>query len=155
MLTRLLSFLAAALLAAAVPAAAQSTESLAREMREMADSVSGVRVGTGAPADKVVFFGRDPEGHLLITGVAALAPGAPLEGVAEGAIAVLRTRASASPTPAAADLQLAQSANVPVFIVGEWRTPPVVWEIRRQEGGLAYREIDARGGAGAWTTPPR
>jgi hypothetical protein len=69
----------------------------------------------------------------------------------------MRTRtatSSGNAAPEAGDFQLAARATVPVCIVGEWSNPPALWEIRRQGNGVAFRRIDARGAAGAWTAPP-
>ena len=155
---RILAALALAAIAALAPAAAQQpADNLPAEMRRMADALNGVRVGTGTRADKVVYFGRNAQGALLVAGIAALAPGAPLEEIPGSAIAAMRTR-SATPNgnaaPDPADFRLAARATVPVFIVGEWSNPPVLWEIRRQGSGTAFRQIDARGVAGAWAPPP-
>jgi hypothetical protein len=156
MIQRILAAFALAL-ALAAPAAAQGDERLAREMRQVADATSGVTIGGGAAADKVVYFGRRGDGELIITGIAALAPGAPFEAIPDEAIAVLRTRASttsrnAAPEPG--DFALARESDRPVFIVGEWRTPPVLWEVSRRGDGVAWREIGADGRAGAWMQPP-
>ena len=145
-------------IAVLAPAAAQQPgDNLPAVMRRMADGLSGVAVGRGAPADKVVYFGRNAQGALLIAGIAALAPGAPLEEIPASAVAAMRTRAAtangnAAPDPA--DFQLAARVAVPVFIVGEWSDPPALWEIRRQGSDTAFRRIDARGVVGAWAPPP-
>jgi hypothetical protein len=150
--------LAAGLLALAAPAFAQPGDdsALLRTVRVVADATSGQRIGNGTVADKVVYFGRNTAGEIVVTSVAALAPGAPAAEAPAGAIALLRTRAAtpggnAAPDPA--DLALARATGIAVFIVGEWRSPPVVWELLRQSGEVRIRDVDAQGSAGAWRAP--
>jgi hypothetical protein len=156
MLIRTIAALSLAL--AAAPAVAQDDARAAREMRDVANSVSGVRIGGGAAADKVVYFRRGERGALVVSGIAALVPGGPLSDVPAESAAALRTRATSSnggTAPEAADFALARSNAVPLFIVGEWRTPPVLWELqRRSDGSVVWREIAADGTPGAWTAPP-
>jgi len=158
MIHRILAVLILTLAAAFAPAGAQGDERLAGEMRQIADATSGVTIAEGAAADKVVYFRRRGDGELIITGIAALAPGASLDEVPSGAIAVLRTRASTANgnvAPAPGDFELARRSGVPVFIVGEWRTPPVVWEVRSGGETVSWREIGADGAPGAWNASPR
>ncbi|HEX8526662.1 hypothetical protein [Allosphingosinicella sp.] len=142
------------LLGSPVPAAAQPDDSaFLRSMREWAEATSGVPVGNGTPADKIIFFGRNRGGELVVATIAALAPGGAWGDPAEGAVAALRTRAAASPAPYPDDLAFAARSGIPVFIVGEWQTPPMVWEVRRQGTGAHYREVGAGGAPGPWRSP--
>jgi hypothetical protein len=151
MLKRFLFVLIAAL-ALGAPALAQDGDTgLLRTIRAIGDATSGQRVNGGAAADKVVYLGRRGAIY-VVTSIAALAPGG--EGVdpPAGAVAVLRTRAAtpggnAAPDPA--DLALARRTGLPIFIVGEWRTPPMIWQVAAGR----YREIDGEGRAGPWRTP--
>ena len=153
-----IAFLLAAALLIAVPATAQPGDDtvLLRTMRAVGDATSGQRVGNGAPADKVVYFGRNGRNEIVVTSVAALAPGAPVAAAPAGAIALIRTRAgtaNAHAGPDPADLALARDTGIGVFIVGEWRTPPIIWEVRRQGADIRWREIDHLGVAGPWRAP--
>lgn len=155
----LIRTIAALLIAfAAAPAAAQGDARMAGEMRGTADAISGVTIGGGAAADKVVYFTRGRDGALVVSGIAALVPGGPLNDVPAESAAALRTRAASSnggTAPEPADFALARSNAIPLFIVGEWRTPPMLWELRRQnDGSVVWREIGADGTPGAWTAPP-
>jgi hypothetical protein len=150
--------LAAAVLASSVPALAQPRDdaTLLRTVRTVADATSGQRIGNGIVADKVVYFGRNARGEIVVTSVAALAPGAPAAEAPAGAIALLRTRAATpggNQAPDPADLALARTTGIAIFVVGEWRSPPIVWEVLRQGAELRIRDVDARGVAGAWRAP--
>lgn len=154
-LSRLFFALAAATIA--VPAAAQSADDagLLRTVRAIGDATSGQRIGSGRAADKIVYLGRNG-GRIVVTSIAALVPGGEWVDPPGGAIAVLRTRASTpgnNGAPDPADLAYVQRTGLRVFIVGEWATPPVIWEIARQDGQARVREIDARGVAGPWRAP--
>jgi hypothetical protein len=145
-------FVLAAALALSSPAVAQGGDvALLRTMRAIGDATSGQRINGGAAADKVVYLARRGASY-VVTSIAALAPGG--EGVdpPAGAVAILRTRAAtpggnAAPDPA--DLAAAARTGLPIFVVGEWRTPPMIWEVVAGR----YREIDAEGRAGPWRAP--
>jgi hypothetical protein len=146
---------AAALLSMAAPAAAQSGDEtiLVRTARAIGDATAGQRVGNGAAADKVVYLGRNGQGTIVVTSIAALVPGGDASAPPAGAIAMVVTRASSAngnQTPIPADVALARSAGLPIFIVGEWATPPVLWELLRQGDAVRVRDVDAAGHAGPW-----
>jgi hypothetical protein len=148
-------FAPALLLSFAAPAAAlQGDEaSLLRTARAIADATSGQRVGNGGPTDKIVYFGRNGQGQIVVTSVAVLAPGADAVAPPAGALAMVRTRAAApgpNLMPDPADLALARASGIPIFIVGEWRAPPIVWEIVRQGSDVRVRDVDPLGAAGPW-----
>ena len=152
---RSIKLLFAAALAMAAPAAAQSGDdsTLVRTARAIGDATAGQRIGNGAAADKVVYLGRNGQGTIVVTSIAALVPGGDASAPAASAIGMIVTRAAAansnqSPNPA--DVALARTAGLPVFIIGEWATPPVIWELLRQSGTVSVREIDAQGRAGPW-----
>jgi len=150
--------LAAAFLAA--PLLAQSDDpALFRTVRAIGDATSGQRIAGGGAADKVVLFGRRAGGDIVITTVQALAPGGSGSGIIldGGTIGLIRTRAAtpgANAAPDPDDFALARRAGFLVFIVGEWRTPPVIWQIATQGDTVRWRELDARGRAGPWQVPP-
>lgn len=123
-------------------------------VREIADGLAGVTINDGKVADKIVYLGRDSKGEVVINGIAAVAPGTN-EGIEppDKTIAIVRTRASTSNNnmaPELADERLAMCRNLPVFIIGEWAKPPIVWEIRRVSSGITSRTIDAQGKPGDW-----
>jgi hypothetical protein len=144
------------MLALQPPAAAQADDvNLLRTMRALGDATSGQRVNGGQIADKVVYLGRRGATY-VVSSIAALVPGG--EGVEPpaGTVAVLRSR-SATPggnaAPAPGDVALALRTGLPIFIIGEWRTPPVIWEVVRQGTAVRYRELDPQGVAGPWRAP--
>jgi hypothetical protein len=149
-------FAASACLAAAAPAQAQDEVTLLRTVRAIGDATSGQRIGGGHAADKLVYLGRNAQGAVVVRSIAALVPGG--EGVdpPQGTTAVIRTRASTgngNRAPEASDLAFAARAGMPLFIVGEWSTPPRIWEVARRGPAAAFRDIDAQGRAGPWQTP--
>jgi len=141
--------LAFAALIAAAPALAQGDDAeLLRTMRAIGDATSGQTIGQGQAADKIVYLGRT-NGHLVIVSVAALVPGGDGVDPPPGCVALLRTRAVATPAPLPADFALAERTRLPIFILAESGDSPAIWEIV----GGRFREIDARGAPGAWRTP--
>jgi hypothetical protein len=71
---------------------------------------------------------------------------------------VLRTRVStagANQTPDPADFEAAAQSRVPLFIVGQWSNPPVVWEVLRDGDDTSYRVIDGDGWPGPWRARPQ
>jgi hypothetical protein len=144
-------------LAAEVQAPAQTGDevTLLRTMRAIGDATSGQRLASGAAVDKVVYFGRNGQGQIVVTSVAVLAPGADGLEPPAGTIALVRTRAATAggnEAPDPADLALARRTGIPIFIVGEWRTPPVIWEVRVQDAGIRIRDVDSQGVPGPWRT---
>lgn len=161
MLTRLFPAIVAsliALLAWQVPASARIDDSdMLEAMRAFADITSGELVGDGKPADKLIFFGRTARGDLRTIGIQALALGGEWAEPMQGAIAIMRTRASTSngnKAPEQADLDYVRRTGIPVFIVGEWSAPSPIWQIVRHSGQVRWREIDARAEAGPWQGAP-
>jgi hypothetical protein len=155
-----LAVLAMSALAMPLEAVAQPDDGveIARSMRQFGDLTSGQRIGGGEVADKVLAFGRNTGGELVVTQIEILAVGGEWNELPAGAVAAMRTRVSTSEgnsRPEQADLDLAVRAGIPIFIVGEWSSPPVIWEIRREGTGAAVREIDSEGVAGPWRTPAR
>jgi len=146
---RMILALAAAAMAAPAPVQSADETALLRTVRALGDATSGQRIGNGQAADKIVYLGRSG-GRIVVTSVAALLPGGDWVDPPAGAIAVLRTRASAAEP---ADVAYALRIGMPVFIVGEWASPPVILEIGSQGSAARLREIDARGVAGPWRTP--
>ena len=149
--------LALALATIAAPAAAQGADEVAllRSVRAIGDATSGQRIGGGQIADKIVYLGRR-DGRIVVTSVAALVPGGDWVDPPPGAIAVLRTRASApgdNEAPDPADLAFVRRTGLRAFIVGEWAAPPAIREIARQDGQARMREISPRGVAGPWRAP--
>jgi hypothetical protein len=146
------SLLALAVLVTAVPALAQADDpALLRGARSLGNDVSGLAIGHGAIGDKALFLGRRG-GEVLITGLVALVPGGELVEPTGNPIAVVRTRSSApggNGAPDPADFAYAARTGVPLFIVGEWRSPPLIWEVV----GARYREIDGAGAPGPWRSP--
>jgi hypothetical protein len=142
---------ALAVVALAAPAAAQSADdaALLRSVRAIGDATAGQRIGAGQAADKLVFLARSG-GRIVVTSVAALVPGADWVDPPAGAIAVLRTRASASDP---SDVAYAQRTGLSVFIVNESASPAAILEIARQGGAIRLRDIDSRGLAGPWRAP--
>ncbi len=130
-------------------------DDLARSMRTFGNITSGQRIGGGAAADKVMWFGRRADGELVVTRIEALPLGGPWGELPPGVVAVMRTRASTpgNAAPEAADVDLARSGNIPVFIVGEWRSPPVIWEVRAEGAAVRVREIDDQGAPQPWRAP--
>jgi hypothetical protein len=146
--------LAALLLAA--PASAQSTDDpvFLRSIRSIANVTSGQRVANNAMVDKVVCITRE-NGRLIVIQIQALAPGGPSAGidVPQRTVAIMRTRAAtpdgnAAPDPD--DIAFAARTGLSIFIIGEWATPPAIWEIARQEGQVRVRAIDSEGRPGPW-----
>ncbi|MEA3013694.1 MAG: hypothetical protein QOD42_2239 [Sphingomonadales bacterium] len=143
-------------LLAAAPASAQSVDDpvFLRSIRSIGDNTSGRRVANNAVVDKVVCITRE-NGRLIVIQIRALAPGAPsaqIE-VPARAVAILRTRAAtpggnAAPDPD--DIAFAARTGLSLFIVGEWATPPVIWEVARLEGRVRVRAIDSDGRPGPW-----
>jgi hypothetical protein len=142
------------LVSAPAPALAQSDGALLRTIREFGDMTGGQGGGGGPPVDKILTFGRQGD-EVMVTGMAVSPPGQ-WPALPEGALAILRTRASAAEgnrMPSAADLDFVRRTRARLFIVGEWSTPPVIWEIALQREGVRFRAIDGGGRGGRWQTP--
>ncbi len=160
MVKTMVAALAAILLAVAAgqsPALAQPDDAgFVRTMRQFADITGGQQTRGGQVMDKVLAFGRNAAGDIVVTAMLVLPPGAEWVEPPPGAVAVMRTRTSTpnnNSAPDPADLAYAQSTGVRLFIVGEWVRPPVIWEVARQGGQARTREINAQGAAGPWRTP--
>jgi|GEM_PF-1780527 len=147
-----------ALLAGQAPALAQADDvGLLQEMRGFGNITSGQRVGDGKRADKILMFGRNAQGNIVVTEIQALALGGDWVEPKDGAIAIMRTRASRAhnnDAPDPADMDYVRRTGARVFIVGEWSKPPVIWEIARQDGQVRWRSIDGAAHAGPWRAVP-
>jgi hypothetical protein len=161
MLSRLAVAIAAvsiAFLAGQAPALAQADDAkLLQEMRGFGDITSGQLIGDGKRADKVLMFGRNAQGHIIVTEIQALALGGDWVEPKEGAIAIMRTRASTAhhnEAPDPADMDYVRRTGARVFIVGEWSKPPMIWEIAREDGQVRWRSIDSAAQAGPWRAVP-
>jgi hypothetical protein len=144
----------------APPAAAQTDEAgFIAAMRQFADATAGQQVGSGRPADKVLYFGRNPGGEIIVTSIVALAPGAAWDSPPQDEhplIAAMRCRGSSPANnshPDPADIAYARTTGVPVFIVGEWQEPAIVWEVVWVDGQARTRAIDTEGHPGPWQIP--
>lgn len=145
--------IAAAALALATPALAQSDRDLLRTIRAFGNGTAGQRVGGGAPVDKVLVLGRRGR-EIVVTGMGASPPDRWPEAAA-GTLAILRTRASTpggNGAPDPADIAYVRRTGLRVFIVGEWARPPVIWEVARQGSQVRIRAIDAEARPGPWRT---
>lgn len=141
--------------AIAAPAfAAQEQVTLSVAARTVGDSVARRPVGPdGEQADKLIAF-------IVKDGELGLGPTVLLEQdtiaepvVAEGTVALLRTRPAIRrprSEPDAIDIALARSVSIPVYIVSEWRKPPVIWEVAVSGDAVNWRTIDESGLAGPW-----
>ena len=111
--------------------------------------------GAPAPArtDKVLLFGKDADGKLILSGLAMVPEDTSVMTLPDNALAVLRTRtknAEGNKRPDANDLRFARGKRIPVYIMGEWSKPPVLWEIDPTAKPLRFRTIARDGSAGAW-----
>src|ERR1043166_655325 len=128
-------------------------------MRRFADITAGRQVGGGAPADKVLYFGRRPDGTIIVTSIMALAPGGaweappPDEHPLIPAMRCRPARPGNNSRPDPNDIAYARTIGVPVFIVGEWARPAVVWEVVWLEGQARVRAVDRQGHPGPWQIP--
>ncbi|HVQ07162.1 MAG TPA: hypothetical protein VMS43_01880 [Allosphingosinicella sp.] len=146
----------------AVPAYGQSGPEgdFLRSVRGVADIISGQRVGPQGDqvVDKVLGIGRDDAGAMIVTGIQVLAPGASNDGIQINgrAIAALRTRASTpggNQAPDPDDIAYVRRTGLRLFIVGEWATPPILWEIERDHSNARLRAIGPDGRPGPWQAP--
>jgi hypothetical protein len=151
--------LALAALLLAAPASAQSVDDpiFLRSIRSIGNGTSGQRVANNAVVDKVVCITRE-NGRLIVIQIQALAPGAPSAeiDVPQRAVAILRTRAATpggNDAPDPDDIAFAARTGLSLFIVGEWATPPVIWEVARLAGQVRVRAIDSEGRPGPWQAP--
>lgn len=156
----LLIALTALLLAPAAHAQPRGADDLLEHIRTLADLTAGQRVGPQGDqtADKVLGIGRNAAGAMIVTGIQVLAPGASADGiqVSDRTIAVLRTRASTpggNLAPDPDDIAYVRRTGLRLFVVGEWATPPVVWEIERDQGNVRLRAIGEDSMAGPWQVP--
>jgi hypothetical protein len=131
-----------------------------QSVRTVADLTSGQRVGAQGDqiADKVLGLGRDAAGAMTVTGIQVLAPGGSSNDIQVGArtIAVLRTRASTpagNRAPDPDDFAFVRRTGLRLFVVGEWSTPPALWEIARDHDQIRLRTINAEGAPGPWQAP--
>jgi hypothetical protein len=138
-----------------LPAQPSDEPSLQFYVRTYGNDVAAEPSGTvdGFPADKLVVLKQGPyEPTVMGTAVAPAGSVVTLQ-LDENAIALLRTRTSNSHDfnrPDEADIALAQAVDVPVFIVGEWNSPPLIWEVRLTGRRLAWRHVDRFGLVGPW-----
>jgi len=138
-----------ALALAAMPASAQ--DDVPRQVRGFADATAGAQ----APADKVLHFGRRAS-ELVVTSMEVVAAGGSPRAVPD-AVAVLRTRAAPGSNrdmPLASDFDFVRRTGARLFVVGEWATPAVMWEVTpHAEHGVRFRLIGPDGAPGAWAVP--
>lgn len=124
---------------------------LGLEVRGFADITSGVPTSKGR--DKVLFFSRNASGELVVSEIALVpSKGANLSPPADSA-GVLRTRTANSKKkrqPDAEDLRFASAFSIPVFVLGEWSKPAMLWEIDSVSRPLRFRAIAANGISGSW-----
>ena len=123
-------------------------------VRSYGDMVGGEQAGRGE-FDKIVQLGRNAQGGLVIEHVTITVLNAPWPTVPwpPGTVAVMRTRAATAngnSGPEPADLDHAVRTGIPVLVVGDWRSPPVIWQIEREGSRTRVREIDAKGVPGPW-----
>ena len=140
----------------AAPALAQAEDdALTNSARELGNSMAGARTGGEVPADKAISITRE-NGQVFVTGMFALTPNQWVD-PPEGSVAMLRTRAvtSGNNGPEPADLDYAQRTGLRIFIVGEWASPPLIWEVVGDEAQVRMRDIDGEGRAGPWRTLAR
>lgn len=132
-------------------AVGQSTgDGLGSEVRGFADATAGAPIAKGA--DKVLFFDREGNGVVVI-GISVVPMINAKVSAPADAVAVMRTRsrnAAKKRMPDAEDLQFAAQIKLPVFIVGEWKKPPIMWEVDGQSNPRRFREISQQGKSGAW-----
>jgi hypothetical protein len=152
--------LTALLIAPLAHAQADGADAFLQSVRRAAGMTAGQRVGPGGDqvVDKVLGLGRDPQRGMIITGIQVLAPGASNDGIRipDRAVALLRTRAATpggNRTPDPDDLAYVRRTGMRLFIVGEWSTPPAIWEIERDQGAVRLRAIDSEGRPGPWQAP--
>jgi hypothetical protein len=148
----------AAVIAWQCPASAQGDDrEMLRTMRAFAEITSGQRVGGGQSADKLLTFGRNASGEIVVTGIRALAEGGEIGEPPEGAVSIMRTRATSSSRkgpPDPADLAFVKRTGIRAFIVGEWSRPPTMFEIERQGDQVRWRKIGADSKAGPCQPDP-
>jgi hypothetical protein len=157
MLRQLVAALAACLLlsmAGQGTAFAQAEDAtLLEPMRAFAGMIGGELAGDWKSGENIVTFSRSAEGALRTTGrPVPTAPGEWAE-PEKGTVALMRTRPSSPDdisVPAAADLDFVGRTGIPVFIVGLWSTPPMMWQIARQDGRVQWREVDVDAKPGPW-----
>jgi hypothetical protein len=138
----------------ALISSAASTQSpndgLGSKVRKFAEVTATARGPKGA--DKVVFFGRNGSG-VFVNGIAVVPMVNAKISAPADAVAVMRTRsknASKKRSPDAEDLQFAAQFKLPVFIVGAWKKPVVIWEVDSQTDPKKFRTIGPQGSAGSW-----
>ncbi|HMJ92549.1 MAG TPA: hypothetical protein VK472_00470 [Allosphingosinicella sp.] len=161
MLKRLSLAVAAALIASLAwqsSAAAQADDGgMLLEMRGFAAMTSGQRVGGGQAADKLLAFGRNASGEVVVIEIRALVPGGELGDPPEGAIAIMRSRTTSSSKkgpPDLADLAFVRRTGMRTFILGEWSRPPAMFEIARDGEQVRWRKVGADAKAGPWQMLP-
>jgi len=140
------------LAAIAAPLEAQSIEpSLQYFVRAIGNEAA--EIGRREGSDMVVFLIQgeyEPE----VGGVAKTATGSTVDpGLDDSAIALLRTRSTndeGTRKPDALDIALSRTTEVPVFIVGNWQSPPAIWEMRVTGNRVSWRVVDKVGLVGPW-----
>ena len=157
MLKRLVAALTAGLILAAAgqgPAFAQAEDdTLLEPMRAFADMAAGNLEGDWKSGENVVPFIRSADGRLWTKGQPIpAAPGEWAEPEA-GTVALIRTRASrpADPSdPTDSDLHFVARTGIPVFVVGLWEKPPLMWQIVRRDGQALWRQVGPDSKPGPW-----
>ena len=138
-----------------LPAQQGLDPSLQYYVRAIGNDAAAQPAGTfaGQPADTLVVLKQGPY-EPTIAGTAAAPSGSVVEvQLDDEAIALLRTRSNNNHDfnrPDEADIALVRAVDVPVFIVGVWNTPPLIWEVRVIGTRLAWRQIDRFGLVGPW-----
>jgi hypothetical protein len=151
---RSMAWIVAMAAAAPAPAAPPSGEdAIAAQIRGFADPTADLKLPGHEQDDKVLFLGRNDKGEPVVLGLGLLPAGQTPDELAPGTLALLRTRRSSphgNSVPDPVDVALAAKTRVPLFVVGLWRKPPVIWEIRPGASGAQLRTIDAKGVPGSW-----
>jgi hypothetical protein len=145
-----------AIAASAAPALAappSAEEAIAAQVRGFADPTADLKLPGHEQDDKVLFLGRNDKGEAMVVGLGLLPAGQTPDELAPGTLALLRTRRSSprgNTVPDPVDVALAAKTGVPLFVVGLWHKPSVIWEILPGANGAQIRTIDAKGVAGSW-----
>ena len=147
---------AAAAQDAAPPAIAESDAALIKSVRSFAD-ITLMRGAPGGGTDMVVTLGRDANGAVVLTGLAAVASQDARMPLDRNALAIVRTRtknAAKKAAPDAEDVQFAAQQTAPVFIAGAWKKPAQIWQVDAHSAPKRFRAVDGAGAAGPWQVLP-
>jgi hypothetical protein len=116
---------------------------------QIAEATAGAKIQGNQHVEKVVTFGRNASGELVVTSLSALAPGQRPQ-IPSGTVGVIVVHFAGQCGPPLAGDDYAASQGVLDFVASS--TGDHLWEVATADGGAQVRSVEGPDRFGPWET---